>query len=54
MACFFSGITKFFFGGGGVGGYTPENFFSTDLHELEKQPKTIVGGELVGGWRHWL
>ena len=43
MACFVSGTTnqqKF----GGVGGYTLENFFSTDLHELEKQPKTKVGG----------
>ena len=42
-ACFISGTTnrqKF----GGSGGYTLENFFSMDLHELKKQPKTKVGG----------
>ena len=46
MACFISGTTnqqKF----KGSGGYTLENFFSTDLHELEKQPKTKVGGQLT-------
>ena len=30
--------------GEGVGGYTLENFFAADLHELEKQPETKVGG----------
>ena len=32
---------------GGLGGYTFEKFFPTDLHELEKQPKTKVGGQLT-------
>ena len=44
-ACFISGTTnlqKF----GGVGGYSLEKNFSTDSHELEKQPKTKVGGQL--------
>ena len=31
---------------GESGGYTLEKIFSTDLHELEKQPKTKVGGNL--------
>ena len=30
-----------------LGRYTLENFFSTDLHELEKQPKTKVEGQLA-------
>ena len=45
-ACFISGTKnrqKF----GGSGGYTLEKFFLADLHELEKQPKTKVGGQLA-------
>ena len=46
-ACFISGTTNLQKFGGGVGGYTLEKIFSTDLHELEKQPpKRKWGGSL--------
>ena len=50
--CFISGTTnqqKF----GGIEGYTLKKIFSTDLHKLEKQPKTKVGGNFpsCSPWR---